>query len=239
MAIQTRLVEYMHDDVLLEAYMAWDDALSGPRPAVAVAHAWAGRSDFECGKAEALAKLGYVGFAVDMYGKGVQGSSVEENQALMTPLAENRPLLQARINKAVDVLCEQPEADASKVAAVGFCFGGLCVLDLARSGASVAGVVSFHGLLGAPGNTEGNDVIASILVLHGYSDPMATPENVTEFGAEMTTLNADWQLHAYGSTLHAFSNPAANDPALGTVYNAAADARSWLAMQNFLAEVLC
>ena len=235
MAIQTRLIEYTHGDLVLEGLLAWDDAVSGARPALAVSHAWGGRSDFENNKAIALAELGYVGFAIDMYGKGKSGSSVEECTALMTPVVSDRPLLQERINTAITVLREQPEVDAAKVGAVGFCFGGLCVLDLARSGADVLGVVSFHGLLNGPGNTQA--VSAKVLCLHGYSDPMANPDSLLEFGQEMTDAGADWQVHAYGNTLHAFTNPEANDPELGMVYSELADKRSWIAMQSFLEEV--
>ena len=136
MAIQTRFVEYKHDNLTLEGFLAWDDSLAGPRPAVAISHTWAGRTTFEEGKAIALAQQGYVGFAIDMYGKGVRGSSVEENTALMMPLMQDRERLQQRIGKAIVALREQAEVDPAKVAAIGFCFGGLCVLDLARTGSS-------------------------------------------------------------------------------------------------------
>ncbi|MEM8562158.1 MAG: dienelactone hydrolase family protein [Pseudomonadota bacterium] len=237
MAVQTRRVEYKHEDVVLEAYLAWDDAASGPRPGVLVSHAWAGRSEFEEAKARDLAEQGYVGFALDMYGKGVLGTSTEENSALMTPFMEDRALLQARVALAQSVLAEQPEVDASKIAAIGFCFGGLCVLDLARSGSSVRGVISFHGLFIPPGNTEGNAITAKVLCLHGYDDPMAQPDSMTALASELTAAGADWQIHAYGHTLHAFTNPAANDSALGTLYSAVADRRSHLAMTQFLEEV--
>lgn len=238
MTIQTRLVEYQHGETVLEGFLAWDDSRSGPMPAVAVSHAWAGRGEFECEKARKLAELGYVGFALDMFGKGVRGNSVEENQALMTPFIEDRALLQARINLAIDVLRQQPEVDATRVAAIGFCFGGLCVLDLARSESDVNGVISFHGLFMPADNTAGNRISARVLCLHGYDDPMAPPEQMLALAKELTDAGADWQIHAYGNTLHAFTNPDANDPDFGTVYNASADSRSWDAMRNFLNEVL-
>lgn len=236
MAIQTRLIEYDCDGTLLEGYLAWDDS-TGPAPAVAVSHTWAGRGAFEEGKARALAEQGYTGFAIDMYGKGVLGTTVEENTALMTPLVEDRSLLQRRINRAVEVLREQPEVDASRVAAMGFCFGGLCVLDLARSGADVKGVVSFHGLFNAPGDGTPGPISAKILCLHGYDDPMAEPDSLLALAKELTDAGADWQVHAYGHTLHAFTNPDAADPGMGTVYNADADRRSWQALTNFLEEI--
>jgi dienelactone hydrolase len=131
----------------------------------------------------------------------------------------------------------QNEVDASNTAAIGFCFGGLCVLDIARTGEDLAGVVSFHGLFPAPGNTEGNTVKARVLALHGWDDPMAPPQSVIGLATEMSAMNADWQLHAHGNTMHAFTNPDANDPEMGTVYNAKADRRSWQAMTNFLDEL--
>jgi dienelactone hydrolase len=237
MAIQTRLIEYRHGTTVLEGYLAWDDSLSGPRPAVAISHQWSGRSDFECEKARHLAELGYVGFAIDMFGKGVRGTSTEENQGLISPLLADRPSLQERINLAIDVLRQQPEVDAAKVAAMGFCFGGLCVLDLARSGSDVKGVVSFHGLFFPPGSTADNKITAKVLCLHGYADPMAPPDSVLALAKELTDAGADWQLHAYGNTLHAFTNPEANDPGFGTVFNDAANKRSWIAMKNFFTEI--
>lgn len=237
MTIQTRLIEYQHGDTILEGFLAWDDSQSGPRPAVAISHAWAGRSEFECEKAKRLAELGYVGFAIDMFGKGVLGNSVEENQALIGPFLKDRAFLQERINLAVDVLGQQPEVDATQLGAMGFCFGGLCVLDLARSERDIKGVISFHGLLMAPGNTAGNKISAKVLCLHGYDDPMVPPQQVLDFAKEMSDATADWQIHAYGNTLHAFTNPEANDPDFGTVYDATADSRSWIAMQNFFAEI--
>ena len=236
MAIQTRLVEYDCDGTLLEGYLAWDDS-AGPAPAVAIAHTWAGRGAFEEGKARALAEQGYVGFAIDMYGKGILGTTVEENTALMTPLVEDRGLLQRRINRAIEVLREQPEADASRVAAMGFCFGGLCVLDLARSGADVKGVVSFHGLFNPPGDGATRAITAKVLCLHGYDDPMAQPDSLLALAQELTQAGADWQVHAYGHTQHAFTNPNAADPDMGTVYNPDADRRSWQALSNFLDEI--
>ncbi len=138
---------------------------------------------------------------------------------------------------ALNALKLLPWVDDSKIAAIGFCFGGLCSLDLARTGANLKGVVSFHGLLGAPGNTEGNLIKAKILALHGHDDPMVPVEQVIAFEKEMTLAGADWQLHTFGNTMHAFTNPVANNPDFGTVYQPDADRRSWLAMQNFLAEI--
>lgn len=237
MAIQTRLVAYRHGTIELEGFLAWDDALSGPRPAVAIAHTWGGRSEFENQKAVRLAEQGYAGFAMDMYGKGVVGNDPQANAALMAPFMQDRALLQARISQGVATLRQQPEVDVGNVAAMGFCFGGLCVLDLARSGSDVCGVVSFHGLFTAPDNTAGVQISARVLCLHGYDDPMAQPQSLLELAGELTAAGADWQVHAYGNTVHAFTNPAADNPEMGALYDASADRRSWAALLNFLDEV--
>lgn len=237
MSLQHRIVEYTDGDTVLEGRLAWDDSMAGPRPGVLVSHAWGGRGDFEDGKADALAGLGYAALALDLYGKGVRGGGPEENAALMQPFLDDRAMLQRRMLASLATLREQPEVEAARVAAIGFCFGGLCVLDIARTGEDIAGVVSFHGLFAAPGNTEGNSIRARVLALHGWDDPMAPPESVQGLAAELSSMGADWQLHAYGNTVHAFTNPAANDRAMGTVYDAAADRRSWQAMRNFLDEL--
>ncbi len=237
MAIQTRQVEYKDGAILLEAYMAWDDSSSDHRPGVLISHAWAGRGELEESKAEQLAELGYVGFALDLYGKGVKGADPKQNEALMQPLLDDRAMLQRRMQLALEKIRTQKEADAERIAAMGFCFGGLCVLDLARSGADILGAASFHGLFSPPGNTGGNKISAKVLVMHGWDDPMATPDQVLSLAEELTAMEADWQIHAYGNTMHAFTNPAAADPEMGTVYNADADRRSWQSLQLFLAEI--
>ena len=237
MGIQHRLIDYLDGDVLLEGRLSWDDRVAAPRPGVLVAHTIAGRGSLEETKADKLAQQGYVAFALDLYGKGVRGESLEENTALMNAQLADRAAMQKRLLCALATLREQPEVDASRIGAIGFCFGGLCVLDIARTGEDLAGVVSFHGLLGAPGNTEGNRIRASVLVLHGWDDPMATPDTVVALAEELSAMGADWQLHAYGNTMHAFTNPVANDVNRGTVYDPVADRRSWQAMTNFFEEL--
>ena len=235
--IQEQFVEYEHAGATLEGFLACDDTEDVSRPAVMVVHAWGGRGQFECDKARALAELGYVGFAADLYGKGVLGNSVEENASLMQPFLEDRALLQSRLTTALETLKSLPEVDNDRIAAIGFCFGGLCVLDMARTGTDIKGVASFHGLFGAPGNTAGTKIKAKVLALHGHEDPMVPVNAVVELEKELTEAGADWQIHVYGNALHAFTNPAANNPGLGAIYNKNADKRSWQALLNFLDEL--
>lgn len=237
MGIQVRELEYSDNEGAYAAHVAWDDSASGPRPGVLVSHAWGGRSEFEDRKAERLAELGYVGFALDLYGKGKRGSSPEENSRLMAPFLDDRAKLQGRMRLALNEIRQLSQVDSRKVAAIGFCFGGLCVLDLARIGADVRGVVSFHGLLTAPGNTGDTGIAAKILVLHGWKDPLAPPEQVPALATELDAQGADWQIHAYGIAAHAFTNPAADDAANGLLYDPVAEHRAWDSMQLFLNEV--
>lgn len=236
MSITEQTIDYDFSGETMEGYCAIDRAKSGSRPIVLVAHAWAGQGEQERRKAMALAELGYAGFAVDLYGKGRRGTSVEENQALMTPLLEARERIVAGLHAALKAARGVEGVDGHRVAAIGFCFGGLCVLDFARSGADVAGVVSFHGLLNPPPQPSAG-ITARVLALHGWDDPMAPPDHVMALATELTAAGADWQVQAYGNTMHAFTNPDANDPDFGTVYDATADRRSWIAMQNFLHEL--
>jgi len=221
----------------LYGYLAYDEPKDKPRPAVLVVHDWTGRNDFACQKAELLAEMGYIGFAADMYGLGRLGETVDEKQALMQPLVNDRRLLRGRINAALDALVGMAEVDNQRIAVIGFCFGGLCALDLARSGANIAGVVSFHGLLNKPKELANHAIKARVLVLHGYDDPMVPPEQVNAFCKEMTEAKVDWQVHMYGHTQHAFTNPNAHDKNLGTIYNPKAEHRSWRAMTDFLQEL--
>lgn len=235
---KSELIDYRDGNVQLEAYCAYEDTGISHQPLVLVCHDWSGRNAFAEEKANQLAKLGYVGFALDMYGKGKLGQTKEEKSALIQPFMQNRTMLYQRIHAALDVAKKLAFIDSTRIAAIGFCFGGLCVLDLARGGADLRGVVSFHGLLQSPpGPGQAKPISAKILALHGYNDPMATMDQVATFAAEMNQAKADWQLNMYGQTQHAFMNPEANDPHFGTVYNPRTEKRAFAAMRLFLEEV--
>ena len=235
--MKKELVDYNDGSAELEAFVAYEEADS-PKPLVLVAHDWSGRRDFACKAAERVAGMGYVGMAVDMYGKGVFGSDgdVELNSSLMDPLASDRAMLRDRIAAALVAGRNLSQVDAGKVAAMGYCFGGMCVLELARSGADVSGVISIHGIF-SPGDIPNKDIKAKILCLHGHADPMVPPDQVLAFETEMTKAGADWQVHAYGNTMHAFTNPAANNPDFGTMYDEVAERRTYQALANFLDEI--
>ena len=233
--MKSEVITYQYEDKDYLGYVAYPE--KDLAPLVLIAHTWAGRDSFVEERANDLAGLGYVAMAVDMYGDGKVGSSTEENQSLMTPLVEDRDKLKSVINAALNEGKKLNGVDPSKVAAIGYCFGGLVVLDLARSGADVKGVVSFHGLLMDSKISE-QGIKSKVLVLHGERDPMVPPVMVNEFQKEMTEAGADWQLHSYGNAYHSFTNKEANDPDLGTQYHEDADKRSWQSMMNFFSEIL-
>lgn len=228
---------YHHGSQELHGFLAYNKQNNEAKPAVLLAHDWTGRGALVCEKARLLADMGYVAFALDMYGHARLGATVEEKSALMQPLMSDRALLAGRIHAAYEALIALPEVDAKRVAVIGFCFGGLCALDLARSGTDIKAAVSFHGLLNKPAHLVTPSIKAKILVLHGYDDPMVQPLQVQEFCQEMTQAKVDWQVHMYGQVQHAFTNPQAHDAQSGLMYNALADARSWAAMTGFLQEV--
>ncbi len=234
----SRFHEHAHGGVTCELYVSLPDG-GGKRPAVLVAHNWAGQGPPERETADRLAALGYVGIAVDVYGKGVRGGLEDDNSALMAPYMMDRALLRDRLLAVVDAAAALPEVDAGRIAFAGYCFGGLCALDLARSGTDrVKGVVSIHGIFAPPNIGPQGKINASVLILHGWEDPMATPADVLAVSKELTDAGADWQLHAYGHALHAFTAVGFDMPERGLKYDKKAANRSWRAMLNFLEEVL-
>ena len=234
--MRTETVGYQDGAVELEGYVAYPDG-GGRRPGVLVVHEWWGHNAYVRKRAEMLAGLGYVGFAVDLFGKGVTAKTPDEAGKLYTAVMSDRSVARRRIGAALDLLRQDPAADAGRVACLGYCMGGTVALDLARSGADLRGAVSFHGALATPTPAAKGAVRCPVLVLHGADDPMVTPDQVKAFRDEMRAAGADWQFHEYGGARHAFTNPAANLPKLGILYDAAADRRSWEVMKLFLAEV--
>ncbi|WP_298627542.1 dienelactone hydrolase family protein [uncultured Legionella sp.] len=236
--ITTREIEYKDEDTVCKGFIAYDSSSLHPRPGVMIAHDWVGRSKSVCDKAIQLAALGYAGFAIDMYGDARFGNDKAERRALMAPLMHDRNKLVARIWAALNALSQQPFIDKDKIGAIGYCFGGLCVLDLARSGADIKGAACFHGLLSEPEEIVRVPVNAKILILHGYDDPLVKPEAIAQFALEMNQRKADWQVHMYGHTQHSFTNREANDDEMGLHYNECADHRSWQSTLDFLNEIL-
>lgn len=236
--IRTEVVEYQHGDVVLEGYLAYDDELEGDRPGVLVVHEWTGLGDYARQRTEQLAEQGYVAFAVDMYGKGIRPSTPEDASAEATIYRSDRQLMRDRVTAGLEVLQANEWVNPDQIAAIGYCFGGGTVLELARSGADVAGVVSFHGNLDTPDPTDADAITAKVLVLHGADDPYVPSEQVMAFQSEMQQAGVDWQLVMYGGAVHSFTNPnAGDDPSAGSAYNAAADERSWQDMEQFFAEL--
>lgn len=242
--IKSETITYEVGEHTFEGYLAYDVAQTAPRPGIIIAHAWKGHDPFVRQKAEEIASLGYVGFAADVYGQGVLAQDNNEAAALMAPLFADRSELQSRINAAYDVVCKHEKIDTNKIAAMGYCFGGLTVLELLRSGTNIRGAVSFHGLLG----DQMGDIIAkhpdnpsslegSMLFFHGHDDPFVSQEDILKVQTELTNAGVDWQMHIYGNTSHAFTNPQANDTDLGLIYNPIAEKRAWKSMQNFFEEI--
>jgi dienelactone hydrolase len=236
--IQTKAVQYRHGNAVLEGYMAYDDTIQGKRPGVLVVHEWWGLNAFAMKRTEELARLGYVAFAVDMYGVGMRAADPKKASELSGVYVNDRTLMRARAMAGLDILLNHPLVDVKKIAATGYCFGGTTVLELARRHAPVHGVVSFHGGLSAPNTSDTKNVTAKVLVLHGADDPFATKDQINAFMDEMRGSGADWQMIFYGGAVHSFTNPQADGFGIkGIAYNEKADKRSWQAMQQFLDEL--
>ncbi|MBF2754773.1 MAG: dienelactone hydrolase family protein [Gammaproteobacteria bacterium AqS3] len=234
----TRTLNYSDAGLEFKGYLAAPDELSGSVPGVLVCHAWGGQKELEREYAERLAGLGYVGLAVDMYGGGRTGDSYEENAELMNAVLSDRGVLRARIQAAHEALAGLDEVDASRTGCLGFCFGGLTALDLARSGAGVQGVISFHGALAAPEDMRCvKNPEARFLVLHGDADPMVSGEDVSALQQELRDAGADWQINIYGNAMHSFTNPESQAPDMGLQYDKATAERSWRAARDFFAEL--
>jgi dienelactone hydrolase len=237
--IHSKLVEYRDGDTLLEGYYTYDDSIiKGKRPAVLIVHQWMGLTDYEKKRANMLATLGYNVFAVDIYGKGVRPKDAKEAGVLATKYKSDRDLLRRRVNAGLDVLEKSELTDPKRVAAIGYCFGGTTVIELARSGADIAGVVSFHGGLDSPKPEDGRNIKCKVLAMQGADDPFVTAKDMAAFEDEMRKAGVDWELIKYGGAVHAFTQwDAGSDNSKGVAYNEEADKRSWEDMKQFFAEI--
>jgi dienelactone hydrolase len=237
-AIQTKTIEYKQGDATLEGVLVYDDAVREKRPGVLVVHQWMGLTDHEKERAKMLAGLGYVAFCADIYGKGVRPADTREAGAQAGKYKNDRALFRARLNAGLDQLKKSELVDASHTAAIGFCFGGTGVIELARSGADVLGVVSFHGGLDSPTPADGKNIKGKVLVCHGADDPFESPKDLAAFEDEMRKADVDWVEIKYGGAVHGFTQKeAGNDNSKGAAYNERADRRSWMAMKIFLAGI--
>jgi dienelactone hydrolase len=230
MKIET--LTYSAGDTTFHGYLA-DPEGSGHRPGVLIVHEAPGLNDHPKRRARMIAELGYVALAVDMYGEGrVAGPGGDDAMKLMGALREDNDKLRRHVRAGYDALAARPNVDAKRIGAMGYCFGGLCVLELARMGTPLAGVVSFHGILSTKNPEGAKNISAKILVCTGAEDPLVPPDQVAAFETEMSKANVDWQVHTYGGAKHAFTNPDAGGRMPALAYNANADARSWEAMRS-------
>jgi dienelactone hydrolase len=232
------VIEYKDGKTVLEGVLFTPEKADKALPAVIVVHEWMGLNDYAKKRARQLADMGYVAFAADIYGKGVRAKDVKEASELSSMYKSDRKLLRSRINAALSTLRKQKGVDRKNISAIGYCFGGTTVLELARSGADVRGVVSFHGGLSTPTPEDGKKIKSKVLVLHGGVDPYVPATEVEGFYKEMNDAKVDYQFVAYANTVHSFTNPeAGNDPSKGAAYNPSSDKRSFEAMSDFLKEV--
>jgi len=231
-------VDYNDGDTALEGYLAYDQTESGKRPGVLIVHQWMGLTNYEKMRARQLAELGYVAFALDMYGKDVRPQSMEEAAEQAGKYRSDRELMRQRAAIGLEELRKQNVCDPNNIAVIGYCFGGGVALELARSGADVKGMVSFHGNLDTPNPDDAKNIKGKILVQHGGADPHVPQKQVMAFWDEMEKADVNWQLNVYGGAVHAFTQKSAgNDPSRGAAYNQQADQRSWQSMENFFDEI--
>ena len=236
--LHREFIEYKDGEALLEGYLVYDDAVSGKRPGVAVVHEWWGLNAYIEKRADELAKLGYVAFAIDMYGKGIHTNDPNRAGELSGLYVKDRKRMRSRADEGLEILRKHTLVDAGRIAAIGYCFGGTTVLELARSGARLNGVASFHGGLDTPVPGDAKNIKGSVFVLHGADDPFQSREKVEAFQDEMRKSGADWEMNIYGGAQHGFTNPDADSYGIkGVAYNQKADKRSWEDMKRFFREI--
>ena len=236
--LHQQTVDYHQGATALSGYLAYDDSFTGLRPAVLVFHHWMGIDQYIRGRTDQLARMGYIAFAADIYGKGVRPTNNTEAATQAGIYQKDRDLMRRRAQAALDTLRLMPRVDTKRIAAIGYCFGGGVALELARSGADIAGVASFHGTLDTPHPEDAKNIKARILVLQGTDDPVAPLKQIGALEDEMRNGGVDYQINLYGGAVHSFTMPmAGNDPTTGSAYNPEADRRSWQAMKDFFAEL--
>jgi dienelactone hydrolase len=234
--VVSQTVDYQDGDTTLEGYLAYDDSIQGKRPGVLVVHEWNGLGHYAESRADQLAKLGYVAFAADIYGKGVRPSTPEESKTISGKFYADRKLLRERVNAGLDQLEKNEMVDTTKVAAIGYCFGGTTVLELGRSGAPLAGIVSFHGGLGNPTPADDKNIKAKVLVLQGGADNF-TLKDVPDFKKSLDDAKVDYKFISYPGAVHGFTNPDNTGTMAGVKYNEKADKESWKAMKEFFSKI--
>ncbi|MDF1739636.1 MAG: dienelactone hydrolase family protein [Verrucomicrobiales bacterium] len=232
-----KAIEYESAGATCEGWHAYDDSIEGTRPSILISHQWTGLTDYEKMRAEMLAELGYNVFALDIYGKGIRPQP-PESAKMAGKYKGDRALYRTRLNDGLNILKGLPQTDVDDIAAIGYCFGGTGVLELARSGAAIDGVVSFHGNLSTPTPDDAKNIACEVLVLHGAVDPHVPVDEVADFHREMLAANVAYTFTAYPDAVHAFTQKfAGDDPSKGAAYNAEADAKSWEAMKAFFARI--
>jgi dienelactone hydrolase len=236
--VVSKTVEYTLAQTALEGWLAVPKGVTGKVPGILVIHDWTGVQPYSKGRADQLAGLGYVALVADIYGKGIRPANPKESGAEAGKYKTDRALFRERLLAGLAELKKQPNVDPDKVIAIGYCFGGTGVLELARAGAEVKGVVSFHGGLDSPTPADGKNIKAKVLILHGADDPYVPAAGITAMTAEFNAAKVDWQMVSYSGAVHSFTHPGAGtDNSKGAAYNAAADARSWVAMRSFFDEI--
>ncbi|MCA9285566.1 MAG: dienelactone hydrolase family protein [Phycisphaerales bacterium] len=238
-AIRTETIEYEHGGKTLSGFVAWDDAKEGKRPGVLVVHEWWGQNDYVRNRAKQLAELGYVAFALDMYGKGVLATTAEEAGALATPFYADRALMRSRATAGLQQLASHRLVDQEHLAAIGYCFGGTVALELARSGADLDAVVTFHGGLSSADPADARNIKADVLVCNGADDGFISPEEKAGFLKEMNDAGIKWTFVDFCGAVHGFTNPDADAKGIpGVAYNARADHQSWGMMKELFGRTL-
>jgi dienelactone hydrolase len=237
--VTTGTVVYQDGEVKLEGFVAFDpDKIARDAPGVLVVHQWMGLTDYEQRRCRELAELGFVAFALDIYGQGIRPANQGEAGQMAGKFKSDRKLYRQRLNLGLEQLKKMAHVDSNRLAAIGYCFGGTGVIELARSGANVAGVVSFHGGLDSPSPADAKNITAKILVQHGADDPFVPKADIEAFTAEMDSAKVDWQMDIYSGAVHSFTQPmAGNDNSKGAAYNEKADKRSWQSMKLFFQEL--